>query len=98
MRDGQIIEMDKQNAKRAGLLYVQFEYLKTRQEAIEAVEKVSTMRDRVCFWIWPETKWAAVDAVQKDLLKKADEEMAAAQARNKLKIGTAEALAVGVHG
>lgn len=98
MRDRQIIEMEQQNAKRAGLLFVQFEYLKTRQEATEAVEQAMTPWERFLCLFWPETKWAAVDAVQKDLLAKADEEMAAASARQKIQIAPAGALPAGARG
>lgn len=98
MRDRAIIEMEQKNGKRAGLLFVQFEYLKTRQEALEAVEKVASLRERVCFLLWPETKWATVDAVQSDLLKKADKEMEAAQTRNKIQIAPASSLPAGARG
>lgn len=101
MRDSAIIAMEAENAKRAGLLFVQFEYLKTRQEAIEDVELTATLWQRVVFFFEPAAKWRVIDAVQNDKLKQADKEMEAAQQRRKIQLAPASAMpkaAAGAHG
>jgi hypothetical protein len=68
MRDGQIFEMHRANARRDALILGQFEFLQTEVEAMRRVLRVSKLRDRIKFIIWPELFYQVCDAVQADLL------------------------------
>lgn len=71
MRDAAIMQAQQASARRDALLYSQFEFLKTRQEALERVVMVSGLRDRLT-WIWnPKKLLEVVDAVQIKLMQDA---------------------------
>lgn len=86
MRDGAIIAMQQQNAKRGGLLLAQFEYLKTRQEALEVAEMSVSRWTRVLWFVQPARKWAFIDALQAELIEQSKAEMAQASAKAKIQI------------
>ena len=69
MREQEVYRLQAANAKRAALLLGQFEFLQTRQEAMERVERKSNLWDRLKRMWNPEFYWVVVDAVQKNLLE-----------------------------
>lgn len=72
--------MDSIRSKREGLILAQFEFLKTRQEAMERVLTVAPWYLRLSWALWPSDFLRAVDAVQMALIEqsKADMKKAAA--------------------
>lgn len=84
MRDGQILAMQHQSARRDSLMFAQFEFLKTRQEAFEMVLKVSTIWQRLRWAFDPIQILTVVDAVQMQLLNEAKRQMQAASKKNKI--------------
>lgn len=70
MREREFYKYEASNAKRQALLLGQFEFLQTRQEAVERVVNVSSFVDRVKWLFWPRMFWTVVDAVQTGLLNK----------------------------
>lgn len=95
MRDGAIHAMQQANGKRSALLLGQFEFLQTRQEAYERVLRVSKLRDRIKWVIWPAQLLAVVDAVQLTLLDKNRKALEAAAAKPKIEVVGAGALVKG---
>ena len=85
MRDGQIMAMQQRTgqaiAARDSLLLAQFEFLRTRQEAFERVLKVSTLRDRIGWALFPLDLLKVVDVVQLSLLQQAQKSLAEAAAK-----------------
>lgn len=77
MRDGAIIDMQRKNAQRDGLILAQFQFLKTRQEAFELALLNASWKDRVRWAIWPEQLLDSVERIQGELIEKAKSEMAA---------------------
>lgn len=90
MRDGQLYQMHEANARRNAVLLAQFEYLETRQEALERVLAVSTLRDRIVWMFSPSAFLQIVGAVQMTLLndrKKRMEEVAKKPTIHRVKAG-----------
>lgn len=69
MRDGQVYKMQEANARRAAMLFGQWEFLETRQRAFEVVFKASAFWERVGFIINPMSFIKAVDAKQIEFLE-----------------------------
>ena len=86
MRDATVLEMHHANAKRDALLYRQFEFLRTRQEAAERVLRVSKFWYRVKWVIWPTNFIQVVDAVQRVLLDQAAKDMREAAAKPNIQV------------
>jgi hypothetical protein len=85
MRDEAIVAMHKQSGRRELLIFKQFEFLQTRQEAAERIIKASTIWDRLGFILWPERFFEVVDAMQLSLLQEGQKKMAEARERNEVK-------------
>ena len=86
MRDAAIIEMDRRNTKRDGLILAQFEFLKTRQEAAELLLQSSGWRDRLRWALWPAGFLTSLDRVQGALLEESKAALAAASAKSKIQV------------
>lgn len=69
MRDNLIYAQHEANARRNALLFEQFEFLNTRQEAFERVIRTSTLRNRLLFMFKPTVFFQVVDAVQRSMLQ-----------------------------
>lgn len=84
MRDGSIMQMQRNNQQRDALILRQLEFLQTRQEAVERVLLVSKLRDRLG-WIWNPARMAKlVDAVQMGLIQERRQQAAQAAAKPKI--------------
>lgn len=69
MRDGAILAIQKVNASRDALMFEQFEFLETRQEAFERLAKVSSLWCRLLWLLWPRDLLDAADGVQVALIQ-----------------------------
>lgn len=86
MRDGQIMQMQAVGAQRDALILGQFQFLQTRQQAMERVLQVSSLMDRLR-WLWdPSLLKEVVDAVQIELLKREKAELEAAMKKKKIEV------------
>lgn len=81
MRDTAIASMHQQNGRRAALLLGQHEWLRCRQDAFEAVLKVSTWRDRLLWIFKPLDLLTVVDAVQMKMMRDARAQLEAAASK-----------------
>lgn len=86
MRDGAILEMQRKNAKRSGLLLAQFEMLKIRQDAVDLLAQSSSLKDRLIWLVWPVVYFKAREGVERQLLAQARSKMATAAAREKIQV------------
>ena len=86
MRDAHIVAMQQANGRRSMLLFDQFEFLKTRQEAYDTVLSLSRLRDRIRWFLNPEYFIGAVNNVQQILLQEAAKKAAAAAAKANLSL------------
>lgn len=86
MRDQTIYEQQRANFKRFSLLLGQFEFLQTRQEAMERVLKSASWWDRINFIFSVSGFFRVVDSVQISLLNKRRQEMEAAASKPHIQI------------
>lgn len=84
MRDTTIQQMHQANARRDSLLLGQFEFLQTRQEAMERVVLAASWRDRFLWLVKPAHFFAVADAVQANLLAARRKQMEAAAAKPRI--------------
>lgn len=86
MRDQTQINMHTASARRSALLFDQFEFLQTRQEAMERLWSVSTLWDRIK-WVWDIAVFMKiVDAVQLSMLQERHKKRAELAAKPKIDI------------
>lgn len=104
MRDGQIFAMHQQAGRREMLIFKQFEFLQTRQEAAERIIKGSKLWDRIVWICKPQRFFEIVDAAQIALLQEGERKLAEARERSEVKskiqvvpAGVAVDLKAGVH-
>lgn len=86
MRDGAIMEMQRKNTHRDGVILAQFEFLKTRQEAMENAMVLSTWQQRLRWFFKPRALLAVVDAIQLELIRDAQRDMAEQTAKKKIEV------------
>lgn len=68
MRDSQVLEMQ---ARRDEVVFGQLEFLVKRQEAVERLLTVSSLKDRLMWIVWPSLYMKVVDAVHLTLMQEA---------------------------
>jgi len=80
------MQMHRANTKRDALLFSQFEFLKTRQEAAEMLFLHSTIWNRLTWLINPARFKRFVDMMQASLMQNARREMAEAAEKPRIEI------------
>jgi len=83
VRDSTVMGMHQANAKRNALILGQFEFLQSRQEAIEAVAKEATWLDRVKWLLAPSSFFEDVDKRQMEIINEGRKRLEEARAKAK---------------
>lgn len=91
MRDGSIFQMHQANARRNALLLGQFEFLQTRQEALERVIRKASWWDRLNWIISVEGLFRVVDALQINLLNERRQQLEKVAAKPHIEVIKANA-------
>jgi hypothetical protein len=86
MREAEVRSMHEANARRNALLFSQWEFLKTRQEAFEIALKASSLMARIKWFFSPQKMIGIIDKIQLGLLAEGQKKAQDAAAKPKLTV------------